>query len=60
MLAARAVNEIVPHPPAPNTLEQAGLSIDLVLQLVLKTLHFSGELSGGPKPAQAGNRKEGV
>ena len=38
--------EIVPHPSAPMSLEEAGLSLDLVLQLVLKTLHFSGELSG--------------
>jgi predicted ATPase with chaperone activity len=32
--------------PAPRTLEEAGLSRDLVTQLVLKTLHFSGELTG--------------
>lgn len=32
------------HPPAPLTLEEAGLSLDLVVQLVLKTLHFGGEL----------------
>ena len=38
--------EVIPHPPAPMSLEEAGLSLDLVLQLVLKTLHFSGELSG--------------
>ena len=31
---------------APRTLEEAGLSRDLITQLVLKTLHFSGELSG--------------
>ena len=34
------------HPTAPLTLEAAGLSIDLVTQLVTKTLHFSGELTG--------------
>jgi predicted ATPase with chaperone activity len=34
------------HPTAPTTLEQAGLSLDLVLQLALKTLHFGGELTG--------------
>ena len=34
------------HPAAPQTLQDAGLSLDLVLQLVLKSLHFSGELSG--------------
>jgi predicted ATPase with chaperone activity len=36
----------VEHPPAPTTLEDAGLKADLVLQLALKTLHFSGELTG--------------
>lgn len=47
MLASKqTVPSILPHPPAPNTLEEAGLSLDLVLQLVLKTLHFVGELSG--------------
>lgn len=34
------------EPRAPNTLEEAGLNIDLVLQLALKTLHFSGQLTG--------------
>ena len=33
-------------PKAPKTLEEAGLSRDLVTQLVLKTLHLSGELTG--------------
>ena len=33
-------------PRAPKTLEDAGLSRDLVTQLVLKTLHLSGELTG--------------
>ncbi len=32
--------------PAPRTLEEAGLSRDLIAQLLLKTLHFSGELAG--------------
>src|SRR5215212_3684112 len=32
--------------PAPRTLEEAGLSKDLITQLALKTLHFSGELTG--------------
>jgi predicted ATPase with chaperone activity len=39
-------HDVVAHPAAPRTLEESGLSLDLVLQLVLKTLHFSGELSG--------------
>ncbi|MEQ1897747.1 MAG: ATP-binding protein [Vicinamibacterales bacterium] len=34
------------HPLAPMTLEQAGLRIDMVMQLVLKNLYFAGELSG--------------
>src|SRR3954469_4247737 len=33
-------------PAAPNSLADAGLSLDLVTQLVLKHLHFSGELKG--------------
>ena len=37
---------IVPHPRAPKTLDEAGLSFDLLLQLVVKMLHFSGEMSG--------------
>jgi predicted ATPase with chaperone activity len=32
--------------PAPATLGEAGLSKDLITQLILKTLHFSGELTG--------------
>jgi predicted ATPase with chaperone activity len=39
-------------PNAPATLEEAGLSLDLVLQLSLKTLHFAGDLTG----AQLGQR----
>jgi hypothetical protein len=33
-------------PAAPKTLEETGLSQDLVLQIVTKTLHLGGELSG--------------
>jgi len=33
-------------PSCPTTREAAGLSLDLCIQLVLKLLHFSGELSG--------------
>jgi predicted ATPase with chaperone activity len=42
------------HPPAPQTLEQSGLSIDLVTQLVLKLLHFAGELTGTDIGARLG------
>jgi hypothetical protein len=36
----------VPWPPAPMTLAEAGLTLDLVVQLCLKTLFFAGELAG--------------
>ena len=39
-------------PVAPTTLEESGLSLDLTIQLALKTLHFAGELTG----AELGNR----
>src|SRR6476661_5640403 len=39
-------------PLAPMTLEESGLSLDLLIQLCLKTLHFAGDLSG----AQLGER----
>ncbi|MEZ5287862.1 MAG: hypothetical protein R2712_24285 [Vicinamibacterales bacterium] len=45
--AAPAERVLVPFPVAPHTLEETGLSFDLVEQLVLKTLHFSGESTGG-------------
>jgi len=34
------------YPQAPTDLQQTGLSADLVLQIVTKTLHLAGELSG--------------
>jgi predicted ATPase with chaperone activity len=33
-------------PPAPTTIEESGLALDMLIQLALKTLHFAGELSG--------------
>ena len=36
----------VPVPAAPQTLEEAGLKVDMVTQLALKTLHLAGTLSG--------------
>jgi len=33
-------------PPAPQSVEETGLSADLILQIVTKTLHLAGELSG--------------
>ena len=38
--------EVVPRPLAPQTVAESGLSLDLIQQLLLKTLHFSGELRG--------------
>ena len=40
------VPQVLPHPPAPLSLEQTGLSLDLLLQLTLKHMHFAGELTG--------------
>lgn len=34
-------------PLAPATPQEAGLSLDLLIQLALKSLHFAGELAGG-------------
>jgi predicted ATPase with chaperone activity len=34
-------------PAAPATYQEAGLTLDLLIQLSLKTLHFAGELTGG-------------
>src|SRR5678815_2885930 len=56
MIPTQAVRPIVPHPQAPNTLDEAGLSLDLVLQLVLKSLHFAGELSGAELARRLGVR----
>jgi hypothetical protein len=36
----------LPTLPAPMTLEESGLRLDLVVQLTVKALHFVGELSG--------------
>lgn len=34
------------HPTAPTSVEGTGLTVDLITQLVTKTLHFAGELTG--------------
>ncbi len=44
----------VPVPAAPRTLEESGLNIDLVTQLVLKTLHLAGTLTGLELAARLG------
>jgi predicted ATPase with chaperone activity len=40
------ISSLVLPPPAPRTAAEAGVSVDLLTQLVLKTLHFAGELVG--------------
>jgi predicted ATPase with chaperone activity len=40
------VPQVLPHPPAPVSFEQTGLSLDLLLQLTLKHMHFAGDLTG--------------
>jgi predicted ATPase with chaperone activity len=42
------------HPAAPVTLAETGLSLDLIVQLVVKTLHFAGELTGSEVAARLG------
>ena len=42
------------RPQAPRTLEETGLPFDLVHQLVIKTLHIAGELSGVELAARLG------
>jgi predicted ATPase with chaperone activity len=41
-------------PPAPRTLDETGLRLDLVVQLALKHLHFAGELKGSEVAARLG------
>ena len=41
-------------PAAPKRMEDAGLSADLILQIVTKTLHFAGELRGIELAARLG------
>lgn len=44
MLVAEQTGTVRPN--APKTLQEAGLGHDLVTQLIMKTLHLSGELTG--------------
>jgi predicted ATPase with chaperone activity len=50
------VPSVLPHPAGPTTLEEAGLSQDLLVQLALKHLHFAGELSGNDVARRMGVR----
>jgi len=57
MLASKPnVPSILPHPPAPSTLEEAGLTLDLMIQLALKSLHLTGELTGSELARRLGVR----
>jgi predicted ATPase with chaperone activity len=47
---------VLPHPAAPVSLEETGLSLDLLLQLTLKHMHFAGELSGSELARRLGLR----
>jgi predicted ATPase with chaperone activity len=47
---------VLPHPSAPVTLEETGLSLDLLLQLTLKHMHFAGELTGSELARRLGLR----
>jgi predicted ATPase with chaperone activity len=44
--APTASRDVVPFPSAAQSVEETGIPLDLILQLALKALHFSGELSG--------------
>jgi hypothetical protein len=54
--ALAAPAPVLAHPPAPTLLAEAGLSIDLMVQLALKHLHFAGELSGTDLSGRLGVR----
>ena len=46
-LASPAVTSVADlHPPAPRTLEEAGLTHDFVTQLLLKVMHFGSDYTG--------------
>jgi hypothetical protein len=42
------------HPLAPKTLEEAGLNVDVMQQLLLKTMYFGGELAGSELSRRVG------
>ena len=46
MITIAESSDVVPFPAAAQTLEASGLTVDLILQLTLKSLHFAGELTG--------------
>jgi len=46
MITISEYQDVIPFPAPAQTLEASGLTLDLVLQLTLKSLHFAGELTG--------------
>src|SRR5688572_24698913 len=50
------VPHVMAHPSAPMSLEETGLSLDLLLQLTLKHMHFAGELTGSELARRLGLR----
>jgi hypothetical protein len=48
--------QVLSHPIAPGSLEETGLSLDLLLQLTLKHMHFAGELTGSELARRLGLR----
>jgi hypothetical protein len=50
------VPTVLPHPAAPVSLEETGISLDLILQLTLKHIHFAGELTGSELGRRLGLR----
>ena len=50
------VPQVMAHPPAPVSLEETGLTLDLLLQLTLKHMHFAGELTGSELARRLGLR----
>jgi hypothetical protein len=52
----RDVPTVLAHPSAPISLEETGLSLDLLLQLTLKHMHFAGELTGSELARRLGLR----
>jgi predicted ATPase with chaperone activity len=54
MMPMIATDPIFHLPSAPRTLAETGLSSELVLQMVAKTLHFAGELTGSEVATRLG------
>jgi predicted ATPase with chaperone activity len=49
-----AERSLTAPPPAPTTVAESGLNIDLLIQLVLKTLHLAGTIDGLDLSARLG------